>query len=474
MPTITPSPPGTIDGVSYDSVRYVYDTSGLGVVTDVLYYQGGQQVLDRQLFSFATEPELHLQYGDRKVLPNGDFTLTVTGFHDVDGYEVNTYAGSTSATAVAGELIRTDIYGYSSTGAGVPVGFHDVIQEAGAGSSGQIDGAYFDTVMTVYDDSTGKIAAKDWYNTTNGPIDHSTPVAMQSFDSSGGYTLYVGSVLREQKTTGITGQPYVSELDQYDASGVLTSRTYYTSSGSVYTPGSSSSADLSITLPAGANVGAGHGVSLGTIAIVDPWAASHAGSMALTVSVAEGSLTMSGASGSGKSLHVTGSLSQLNADLATLDYTGAAAGTDQLEISVWNQAGIHVTKDLPISVSGSTATPPPALSPNDLKIATPSTLGVAANGTSPIAGIAIDDAWAGAHAGSLALNISAGAGRLTMTGATATAASLHVSGTLAQLNADLQTLVYHAPAGGSDAITVSVWNQAGINVVGVIHETTTI
>lgn len=468
MPTITPSPAGTIDGVAYDSVRYVYDTSGFGVVTDALYYQNGQQVLDRQLFSQASQPEETLQYGNKTMLPNGDFTLTVTGFHDVNGYEVETFAGTTSANAVAGELIRTDIYNYSSTGAGVPTGFHDLVQEAGPGSSGQIDGAYFDTVMTVYDGS-GNAVAKDWYNTTHGPIDHGTPIATQSFDSSGGYMLYVDSVLREQKTAGITGQPYVSEVDLYDASGALTSKTYYTSSGAVYTPGSSS-ADLSITLPATASVSAAQSTSLGTIAIVDPWAGSHAGSMALTVSVADGSLTMSGVSGAGKSLHVVGTLSQLNADLATLDYTGAAAGTDQLEISVWNQAGVNVTKDLPISVGGGTI----AASPNDLSIALPATLGVAATGSSPVGGVAIADGWAASHPGSLALNVSAGSGTLTMTGAAGTASTLHVSGTLAQLNADLQTLVYHAPAmAGSDAITFDVWNQAGVNIVGVIHETTT-
>ena len=473
MPTITPSPSGTIDGVAYDTVHYVYDTSGLGVVTDVLYYEGGNQVLDRQLFSFASQPEQTLHYGNRTVLPNGDFTLTVTGFHDANGYEVNTYAGTTSATAVAGELIRSDNYTYTSPTGGVPSGFTDTIQEAGPGSSGQVDGAYFDTVMTVYDPS-GKITAKDWYNTTYGPIDHSSPVATQSFDPSGGYSLYVGSVLREQKTNGITGQPYVSELDQYDASGALSSRTYYTADGSVYWPAPATSADLSITLPAAATVSAAHSTPLGTIAIVDPWAASHAGTMALTVSVSAGSLTMSGASGAGKSLHVVGTLSQLNADLATLDYTGAAAGTDQLQISVWNQAGVTQTKDLSISVSGASTTPP-TITSNDLSIALSASLSVAAKGSSPVGGIAIDDAWAAGHPGSLALNISAGSGTLTMTGAAATASALHVSGTLAQLNADLQTLVYHAPAtAGTDAISFNVWNQAGVSVVGVIHETTTV
>ncbi len=52
------------------------------------------------------------------------------------------------------------------------------------------------------------------------------------------------------------------------------------------------------------------------------------------------------------SMSVTGTLAQINADLATLTYTaGSNAGGDSIIVDVWDQAGLEATKTLEVTVS---------------------------------------------------------------------------------------------------------------------------
>jgi len=84
-----------------------------------------------------------------------------------------------------------------------------------------------------------------------------------------------------------------------------------------------------------------------------------------------------------------------------------------------------------------------------------------------LTGISVDDAWAQSRSGSMALNLSAVSGTLEIGNGTSTLTghSLHLSGSLSQLNADLATLHYQAPALiGVDTVTVNAWNQAGVSI----------
>ena len=66
-----------------------------------------------------------------------------------------------------------------------------------------------------------------------------------------------------------------------------------------------------------------------------------------TIEISNGSTTLTG-----KSLHLIGSLSQLNADLAILHYQPTSlVGVDQVSVNVWNQAGVSVTHTLAIDVT---------------------------------------------------------------------------------------------------------------------------
>jgi len=255
-----------------------------------------------------------------------------------------------------------------------------------------------------------------------------------------------------------------------------------------------------IAMPGSATTTTGSTIAISGVSITDAFAASNPGSLALNVTDTSGDITMTGANGtalSGSGTHtisVSGSLAQINADLATLTYTaGSSAGSDAISVDVWDQAGLEADKSVSIAVttassgtstgsssttgstgstqpaggSGSTGTTPPA--PTGPTIALPASESVTIASSTAIAGVSITDAFAASNPGTLALTVSAGTGDITMTGANGTALSgsgthtVSVSGTLAQINADLATLNYTAgSSAGSDTISVDVWDQAGL------------
>jgi hypothetical protein len=227
--------------------------------------------------------------------------------------------------------------------------------------------------------------------------------------------------------------------------------------------------DLQVTSPTSLSATANGDMRVGGVSITDPWAASHSGTMALNVTVTSGTVSMTDASGravagSGTNgIHISGTLAELNAELATLGYHGASTpGRQTLTVDVWNQGGVEVTNLTSIDVSaGSTG----------MSIATPASISLARNSAVQVSGVSINDAWAASHPGNLALNVTVNNGSLTMldgSGHTVVGSgtnALHLSGTLAQLNAELATLSYQASNTiGTGSISVNAWNQAGTSV----------
>ena len=281
------------------------------------------------------------------------------------------------------------------------------------------------------------------------------------------------------------------------------------STGAAGTPG-----DLSVTVPASESVAAGAAQAISGVSVSDAWAASAAGSMALNVWDDSGTLTIGGQTfgpGGGPVPYgmLSGSLAQINADLATLAYTaGTGSGTDTIAVDVWNQAGTEVEETIPVTIgtgsgegtsstgttgagtsgtgTGSTGTGGAGTSstgtsstgtgggaagtPDDLSITAPSSETAAAGTAKAISGVSVADPWAASAPGQMALNLWDLSGTLTIGGQTFAPGGGPVpfgmfSGSLAQINADLASMSYTAPAGGgSDTITVDVWNQAGVEV----------
>jgi Ca2+-binding RTX toxin-like protein len=91
------------------------------------------------------------------------------------------------------------------------------------------------------------------------------------------------------------------------------------------------------------------------VSISDPWAASNPGSLDLTVTTSSGTIAMPDASGkpvagSGTAaIEVSGTVAQLNAELAKLTYTaGTASGS--VTVDVWDQAGVEAVKSFAVTV----------------------------------------------------------------------------------------------------------------------------
>ena len=106
---------------------------------------------------------------------------------------------------------------------------------------------------------------------------------------------------------------------------------------------------------------AGQKLAITGVQVVDTFAATHAGALALNVSSTGGAIAMTDAgktlAGSDtSSFFVQGTFAQINADLATLSYTaGATAVPGQISLQVYDQLGLSATTELPVSITGGRA-----------------------------------------------------------------------------------------------------------------------
>lgn len=251
--------------------------------------------------------------------------------------------------------------------------------------------------------------------------------------------------------------------------------------------GTAATPDPVVTVPVAETVAENGTVAIAGVSIADPWAASNPGSLTLTVSASTGSVTMLSASGSKLAgsgtgtIQVSGTLAQINADLATLSYTaGTSSGT--INVDIWDQAGVEGNKSFEVTATTSTSTGGGSSSSGgsssgtttsgavpDPVVTVPASKTVATSSTVALSGVSVADAWAAAAPGTLALNVTATDGTVTMLSASggkltgSGTSAIHVSGTLSQINAELSTLSYTAgSATGTGSVTVDVWDQAGV------------
>jgi hypothetical protein len=234
--------------------------------------------------------------------------------------------------------------------------------------------------------------------------------------------------------------------------------------------------DLALTLPSPQTVTAGTTHSIAGVSISDAWAASVSGAMTVNLwdDNGDGTISVPGQAASG-SLTISGTLAQINADLAGLSFTaGTTAGSDGLTVDAWNPAGVERTQTISITIS------PAAPTPTGPIIAAPASERATTGSTITIAGVSVTDAFAATNPGTMVLNLNAGSGSFGLSGPVGTpitglgTAAVTVHGTLAQINADLAHLSYRASAtSGSDSIGVNVWDQAGLDSTATIGVTVT-
>ena len=265
-------------------------------------------------------------------------------------------------------------------------------------------------------------------------------------------------------SVSLDGDPLLIEVIP-SAGGSGSSGSGSSSSGS----GASSSPNPVVTVPTKATAAANATVAVTGVSVTDAWASHNSGTLALNVTSVGGAVAMLDSSGkrltgSGTTgIHVSGTLSQINAELKTLTYAaGASTGGGTVTVDIWDQAGVEATKTVGVTISSAAAHPVVTM-PKASEV-------VATSATVAITGGSVTDSWAASQPGSLTLNVSATGGTVSMLNASGAklagsgTTAIHVNGTLSQIDAELKTLAYTAgstPGTGSVAVDVRV--QAGVD-----------
>lgn len=118
-----------------------------------------------------------------------------------------------------------------------------------------------------------------------------------------------------------------------------------------------------IALPGSPTVMSGATTTINGVSFTDPIGAGP-GSLALNLRATNGVIAMTDAgghaiAGSGTgAISVVGTMAQLNADLATLAFTGAAQGSARITVDIWDQYGIESVASLGIAVGSAPITIP--------------------------------------------------------------------------------------------------------------------
>jgi exo-beta-1,3-glucanase (GH17 family) len=213
-----------------------------------------------------------------------------------------------------------------------------------------------------------------------------------------------------------------------------------------------------VVAPATLTVAANSTTSISTASIVDPWAQTSTRNMILNLTTDLGLIRTSNVAAGTKSLQLTGSLAELNADLANLQYIApAAAGKAHLGINPWNQAGHSVQNYILVTVTASSS--PAVATP---AVTAPATVTVAPVSKTAISSVSITDPAGPTSSSPITLNLTIDSGMIRTSNTAPWVRSLTVKGSLTELNAALANLQYMAPAGtGTAHLGINPVSQAG-------------
>ncbi len=161
-------------------------------------------------------------------------------------------------------------------------------------------------------------------------------------------------------------------------------------------------------------------------------------------------------------LTISGTLSEVNADLATPAYLSATPGTDTIDVTAVDSLGSTAVQAT-VSVTVLPIAPPTIVVPTggvalgDDSTATISTVSIDyPDGAVPgeQVSVTLSDST-----GELSVNAATAGGGGTITGLNTT--TLKILGTLPEVNADLATLSHSSDTPGSDTVTVSASGEHG-------------
>ncbi len=188
------------------------------------------------------------------------------------------------------------------------------------------------------------------------------------------------------------------------------------------------------------------------------------------------SITSGGVTQTGQSVSVSGTISVVNAALATLNYTGGTStGTDTISVVTLDGAGLSSSQTIAVTVD-TNPTPP---TPSTPVLTMPATEQAIAGSASAVSGISLNDPYAAYNLGALYLNVTDSKGLLSMTdwagntilGSGTT--SITYQATFINIEAALASLTYQAASAGSDTIAITIYDQVGLSTYRTIAVSTT-
>jgi hypothetical protein len=418
---LSPAVQAVGENENFPGPTYIYEFNPItGVFTDIT----------------PTSPAFYSSYNsfinDMLILPTGQLFLTDFGTDPL----ILTPGGNPNpswAPTITSFTKNESSPGYTLTGTQL-----NGLDEGGAyGDDNQEDTNY--PVVQVTDDLTGDV----YYATTSN--------WSSTWVQTGSTPETVNVVLPSE----IGNDPYSLVVT---ANGIA-SNAYYSNGGPPI-----------VTAPSSANVTENVAFTFGSnaISVADLGASGTSDSLTLTVN--DGKLTLGAISGltfsSGSngtsSMTVTGTLANLNAAVDGLVYTPNTGytGFDSLQISLENSVD-NLTAPATVALSVSQASP--------ADITAPSAINLSENSTYTFSGstINVQDGSATGTSDSLTLTVSDGkitlgsTSGLTFSGGSNGTSSMTVTGTLANLNAALNGLIYAPGANycGGDSLKISVFDS---------------
>ena len=229
-------------------------------------------------------------------------------------------------------------------------------------------------------------------------------------------------------------------------------------------------AGLVIGAPGSIVIGAGRAAGVGGLTLSENGAVAGE-TFTESLSDASGKLSASGAGGASvvgggtTMLSINGTLSQVNAALATVSDTDAVVGSETIAVAATDQFGNMATAvSIAVTVNGVPV------------VAAPGSATVAQNASTAIGGVSVSESGntstsgetftvvVADGAGVLAANTGASGGGGTVTASNG-GKTLTIAGTLAQVDADLSTLADTDGSAAADTITVNATDSFG-NVAG--------
>ena len=207
-----------------------------------------------------------------------------------------------------------------------------------------------------------------------------------------------------------------------------------------------------ITVPGAQTVGQGVATTIAGVAIAES-GNTNGETVTLTLSDTTGLLYATGTGVAGAhtaTLTLSGTFTQVDADLATLTYSGASAGGDSIALTATDSLGGGAAPaTIAVEIDSAPVTGVPGAQTVEAGIAT------------VIGGITITDA-----APVVTVTVTDSTGALTASGAAGTPHALTISGAASAVNADLATLTVLDAASGGDTITVNASDSLGSVAAG--------